>query len=282
VIAVAETRLAFAQLTALFDPGPVREAGIHPTAVVASDAELGEGVSIGAHAFVGPGSRIGAGTAILPNVSIGANVTIGADSVYHSGARICDGVQIGNRAIVHPNAVIGSDGFSFAPDLMSAAAFTADVKLTRVHSLGDVVIGDDTEIGACSTIDRATLASTKIGRGTKIDNQVHVGHNVTIGESCIICGKVGISGSVTIGDRVRIGGGVGIGDHLTVGEEAVIGAGSAVVTNIEARSFVSGYPAVAHARAVERYVYAGRLKRMYEKLDNVASRLDALERTTKE
>ena len=153
--------------------------------------------------------------------------------------------------------------------------------LTRVHSLGDVEIGDDTEIGTCSTIDRATLTSTRIGRGTKIDNQVHVGHNVTIGESCIVCGKVGISGSVTIGDRVRIGGGVGIGDHLTIGDEAVIGAGSGVVTKRGGRVFVSGYPAMTHARASERYVYAGRQKRMYEKLENVASRLDAIEQANK-
>jgi len=239
IITTGEARLAFAKLTAMFDHGPLVEMGIHPTAVVASDATLGAGVRIGAHAVVGPRTHIGAGTAIMPQVSIGADVTIGMQGVFHSGARIGDRSAIGDRVIVHPNVVIGSDGFSFAPDLMSAVAFTPDVTLSRVHSLGNVTIGDDVEIGACTTIDRATLESTRIGRGTKIDNHVHIGHNVTIGESCIVCGKVGISGSVTVGDRVRIGGGVGIGDHLRVGDQAVIGAGSGVASNVAAGVFVS-------------------------------------------
>jgi UDP-3-O-[3-hydroxymyristoyl] glucosamine N-acyltransferase len=277
VITTGAPRLAFAKLTAMFDHGPAREKGIHATAVVAPDAELGAGVSIGAYAVVGARSRIGAGTVIMPQVTIGADVTIGAQGMLHSGARIGDRTAIGDRAIVHANAVIGSDGFSFAPDLMSATGFTADMKLTRVHSLGNVVIGDDVEIGACTTVDRATLESTRIGNGTKIDNQVHIGHNVTIGESCILCGKVGISGSVTIGDRVRIGGGVGIGDHLRVGDEAVIGAGSGVATNIAARTFVSGYPAVPHHRAIEQYIYASRQKRLHKKVDGLATRLGALE-----
>ena len=281
VITTGAPRLAFAKLTAMFDHGPAREKGIHARAVVAPDAELGAGVSIGAFAVVGARSRIGAGTVIMPQVTIGADVTIGAQGMLHSGVRIGDRTAIGDRAIVHANAVIGSDGFSFAPDLMSATGFTADMKLTRVHSLGNVVIGDDVEIGACTTVDRATLESTRIGNGTKIDNQVHIGHNVIIGESCILCGKVGISGSVTIGDRVRIGGGVGIGDHLHVGDEAVIGAGSGVATNIAARTFVSGYPAVPHHRAIEQYIYASRQKRLHEKVDGLATRLGALELANK-
>ena len=281
VITTSAPRLAFAKLTAMFDHGPAREKGIHAKSVVAPDAELGEGVSIGAYSVVGACSRIGAGTVIMPQVTIGADVKIGAQGVLHSGARIGDRTSIGERVIVHANVVIGSDGFSFAPNLMAAIAFTADVKVSRVHSLGNVTIGDDVEVGACSTIDRATLESTHIGSGTKIDNHVHIGHNVTIGDSCIVCGKVGISGSVTIGHRVRIGGGVGIGDHVRVGDEAVIGAGSAVVTNVAAGAFVSGYPAVQHQRAIEQYLNIGRLKRMYQKLGNVASRVDVLERTNK-
>jgi UDP-3-O-[3-hydroxymyristoyl] glucosamine N-acyltransferase len=282
IITAGEPRMALAKLTALFDRGPSRDKGVHPTAIVAPDAVLGSGVSIGPYAVVGAGSRICDGTVILSHVAIGADVTVGMQGLIHAGVRIGDRCVIGDRVIIHPNAVIGSDGFSFAPDLMSAIAFTADVKVWRVHSLGNVVVGDDTEIGACTTIDRATLASTKIGQGTKIDNHVQIGHNVTIGRSCIVCGKVGISGSVTVGDRVRIGGGVGIGDHLAIGDEVIIGAGSAVVTNIDARSFVSGYPAVEHSRAMERYIYAGRLKRLFEKLDDVVSRLGILERMKKE
>jgi UDP-3-O-[3-hydroxymyristoyl] glucosamine N-acyltransferase len=281
VITTGAPRLAFAKLTAMFDHGPAREKGIHATAVVASDAELGAGVSIGAYSVVGARSRIGAGTVILPQVTIGADVTIGAHGVIHAGVRVGDRSTIGDRAIVHANAVIGSDGFSFAPDLMSAMAFTPEVKLTRVHSLGNVAIGDDVEIGACTTVDRATLESTRIGHGTKIDNHVHIGHNVTIGESCIVCGMVGISGSVTVGDRVRIGGRVGIGDHLRIGDEAVVAGGSGVAGNVPAGAFVSGYPALPHQRTLEQIVYASRQKRLHEKVEGLATRLDAIEQTNK-
>ena len=281
VITTGEARLALAKLTALFDHGPAHQKGIHPTAVVAADAKVGEGVSVGPYVVVGPRSRIGAGTVIMPQVTIGADVTIGAQGVVHAGARIGDRCTIGDRVIVHPNVVIGSDGFSFAPDMMSAVAFTPDVTLSRVYSLGNVEIGDDVEIGACTTIDRATLETTRVGRGTKIDNHVHIGHNASIGESCIVCGKVGISGSVIIGDRVRIGGGVGISDHLRVGDQAVIGAGSGVASNIAAGVFVSGYPAVPHHRAVEQYIYASRQKRLHEKVEDLATRLDAIEQTNK-
>ncbi len=281
IIGSSEARAALAKLTALFDPGPVRDAGIHPTAVVAADAMLGDRVSIGAYAVVGARSRIGAGTTLMPHVTAGADATIGANGMFHSGVRIGDRVKIGERVIVHANAVIGSDGFSFAPDLTEPNAFTPGVTVRRVHSLGSVEIGDDVEIGACTTIDRATLETTRIGRGTKIDNHVHIGHNVSIGESCVVCGMVGISGSVTIGDRVRIGGGAGISDHVRIGDEAVVAAGSGVAGNVAAGAFVSGYPAQPHHRSLEQLVYASRQKRLHEKVENLASRLDAMERTNK-
>jgi UDP-3-O-[3-hydroxymyristoyl] glucosamine N-acyltransferase len=281
IIAVGETRMAFAKLTALFDPGPSQDTGVHPTALVAADAELGAGVSIGAYAVVGPRSQIGANTWIMPHVTVGAHVRIGERGLLHSGVRIGHGCTIGDRVIIHGNAVIGADGFSFAPDLMSATAFSAGVKVTRVHSLGNVVIGDDVEIGACTTIDRATLESTRIGRGTKIDNHVHIGHNVTIGESCILCGMVGVSGSVVLGDRVRLGGGVGIGDHLRIGDQAVVAAGSGVGTNVPAGGFVSGYPALPHQRQIEQQLYLGRQKRLHDKVADLASRLDAMEKAIK-
>jgi UDP-3-O-[3-hydroxymyristoyl] glucosamine N-acyltransferase len=278
VIAIAEPRMALARLTALFDPGPPHERGIHPTAIIAPDAKLGPDVCIGAYATIGPRSRIGAGTTILAQVTIGADVTIGGQGLFHSGVRIGHNCRIGERVIVHGNAVIGADGFSFAPDLMSASAFTAAVAVQRIHSLGNVVIGDDVEIGACSTIDRATLESTRIGRGTKIDDHVHIGHNVTIGESCILCGMVGISGSVVMGDRVRLGGGVGVGDHVRIGDQAVVAAGSGVGSDVAPGAFVSGYPALPHARSVEQHLYLGRQKRLHDKVAAMAARLDELER----
>lgn len=281
VIAVGETRVALAKLTALFDCGPPHDCGIHPTAMVAPDAVLGEGVSIGPYAVVGAGARIGSRTTILPQVTIGANAAIGADCLLHSGVRIGHHCRLGDRVIVHGNAVIGADGFSFAPDLLSASAFTAGITVTRVHSLGNVEIGDDVEIGACTTIDRATLESTRIGRGSKIDDHVHIGHNVSIGESCILCGMVGISGSVVLGDRVRLGGGVGIGDHVRIGDQAIIAAGSGVATDVPAGAFYSGYPAQPHQRTVEQHLYLRRQRRLHDKVETLASRLDALERTVK-
>lgn len=278
VIAITQPRLALARLTSLFDLGPRQDRGVHPTAVVAADVELGADVSIGPYATIGPHSRIGAGTTIMPQVTVGAGVSIGANTLVHSGVRIGHDCRLGDRVIVHGNAVIGADGFSFAPDLMSAIAFTAGVTVQRVHSLGNVVIGDDVEIGACTTIDRATLESTRIGRGTKIDDHVHVGHNVTIGESCILCGMVGVSGSVIIGDRVRLGGGVGIADHVHIGDQAVVAAGSGVATNVAPGAFVSGYPAQPHQRTIEQHLYLGRQRRLYDRVAAMASRLEELEK----
>jgi UDP-3-O-[3-hydroxymyristoyl] glucosamine N-acyltransferase len=278
VLTVADPRVALARLTALFDPGPVHNEGVHPTAVVAPDAELEPGVNIGPFVAIGPRSRIGAGTVILSHVSIGAGVSIGARSLVHPGVRIGDRVRIGERAIIHANAAIGIDGFSFAPDMASPTAFKPGLVLTRIHSLGTVEIGNDVEIGAGTTIDRATIEATRIGSGTKIDNQVHIGHNVTIGESCIVCGKVGISGSVKIGDRVRLAGGVGIADHVTIGDEAVVAAGSGVASNVVGGSFVSGYPAQPHHKTVEQFTYLNRQKRLHGKVDELSDRLKSVER----
>jgi UDP-3-O-[3-hydroxymyristoyl] glucosamine N-acyltransferase len=281
LISVDNPRMALARLTALFDPGPAHEPGAHPTAIVAPDATLGEGVSIGPYAVVGPRSRIGARTVILSHVTVGADVILGTHGLLHSGVRIADRVTIGDRVIIHANAVIGSDGFSFSPDLTSPEAFVPGVVVTRVHSLGTVAIEDDVEIGACTTIDRSTIETTRIGRGTKIDNHVHIGHNVQIGESCMICGMVGISGSVRIGDRVRLAGGVGIGDHVELGDEVVVAAGSGVASNAPAGASLSGYPALPHQRTLEHLLYLGRQKRLHGKVDEMSARLEALERLLK-
>ena len=279
LITVDDARLALARLTALFDAGPAHEPGIHPTAVVAPDAQIGEGVSIGPYVVVGPRSRIGAGTVLLPQVTVGADVEIGAQCLFHSGVRIGDRVRVGNRVMIHANAVIGADGFSYAPDLASPTAFVPGVVVTRVHSLGTVDLADEVEIGAGTTIDRSTIETTRIGRATKIDNHVHIGHNVTIGENCMICGMVGISGSVRIGDRVRLGGGVGVADHVAIGDQAVVAAGSGVANNVAANTFVSGYPAQLHQRSIEQFVYITKQKRLHGKVDDISARLEAVERS---
>jgi UDP-3-O-[3-hydroxymyristoyl] glucosamine N-acyltransferase len=265
-------RAALARLTALFDGGPAHGAGIDKTAVVAADAEIGEGASIGPFVVIGPRSRIGAATVVLAHASIGADVTIGEQGLIYSGVRIGDRVSIGARAIIHYNAVIGSDGFSFLP------APAADVP-ARVHSLGTIVIGDDVEIGAASTIARATLESTRIGGGTKIDNHVHIGHNVKIGKACLICGMVGISGSVTVGDHVMLGGGVGVADHVTIGSNATVAAGSGVAADVAPGTTVSGYPAIPHEKTIEVILYSRRQKALHDRVAKLQARVDALEQS---
>jgi UDP-3-O-[3-hydroxymyristoyl] glucosamine N-acyltransferase len=167
VFTLKEPRIALERLTAVFDPGPAHGEGVHPSAVIGADAEIGPHVSIGPFVVVGARSRIGGGSVILSHVTIGAEVTIGANALVHPGVRIGDRIRIGERVILHPNVCIGIDGFSFAPDMASPIVFNPGLVLTRIHSLGTVEVGDDVEIGAATTIDRATIEATRIAKGTK-------------------------------------------------------------------------------------------------------------------
>lgn len=273
VIVAGEERAALATITRLFDTGPAYTPGIHHAAIVASDAVIGEDVSIGPLSIIGARSRIGARTVILPHTMIGADVIIGADGLIHSGACIGDRVVIGDRALIHFNVSIGADGFSFAPQ--------PDRRQRKVYSLGHVAIGDDVEIGAATTIDRATLQATRIGNGTKIDNHVHIAHNVRIGENCLICGMVGISGSVAIGDRVIIGGGAGISDQIRIGSGARVAAGSGVGTNVPPGVTVSGYPAMRHDRTLQALGYLARQKALHNNVAELGTRVNALEQAGK-
>ncbi len=274
-------RVALAILTALFDPGPVHASGIHPTAVVAPDAVIGEGVSIGPVAVVGPGSTIGAGTVLLAQAHVGAGVTVGRDCVIHPGVSLRDGVRLGDRVIIHCNTVVGSDGFSFIPVSNPDGSSNGIERPLRTHSLGTVVIGDDVEIGAGTTIDRATLRETRIGRGSKVDNQVQIGHNVVIGENCVICGMTGIAGSVVIGERVVIASGVGIAPHLTIGAGATITAGAKLAGHVPAGAVFSGSPATPHDRAIGRLADIGRLRQLYPRVDDLRKRVETLENEAK-
>jgi len=271
-------RMALAILTKLFDKGPARSDGVHPSAVVAPDAKIAAGVSIGAFAVVGSRSTIGARTALLAGAIVGAGVEIGRDCLIHPGVSIGDRVRIGDRVVIHANAVIGSDGFSFIPVRNPDGSRNPFDRPVRIHSLGTVVIGDDVEIGASTTIDRATLRETRIGRGTKIDNQVQIAHNVVVGESCLICGMVGIAGSVVIGDRVLLGAGAGVSDNLTIESDATVAAMSGVASRVAAGTVFSGTPATIHNVSIERYVAVGRLRTLYPKVDDLKKRVEALEK----
>jgi UDP-3-O-[3-hydroxymyristoyl] glucosamine N-acyltransferase len=278
VIKVEHPRHALAVLTRLFERPVHRGSGIHPSAVVGPDAQIDDGAVIGPLSVVGPRARIGAGTAILPHVTVGADVVIGRDCLIHPGARIGDRVVLGDRVILQHNVSLGADGFSYAgpaPGERTAGHDMGD--LQRINSLGTVIIGDDVEIGANSAIDRATLVATRIGRNTKIDNLVQIGHNAEIGEDCLICGMVGISGSVHIGDRVMLAGGVGIADHVTIGSDAMIAGGSGVVSDVPPKGEMFGYPAVARKRAFEQIKYLARARALFTEFGELKKRIAALE-----
>lgn len=271
-------RMALAILTKLFDIKPAVTPGIHPSAAIAPSATIAEGASIGPFVAVGAGSRIGAGTVIMAGATIGAEVTIGRDGVIHAGVRIGDRVRMGDRVVAYGNAVIGGDGFSVIPVRNPDGSRNPIELPIRVRSIGTVVVGDDVEIGASTTIDRGTLRDTVIGRGTKIDNQVQIAHNVVLGEAVIVCGMVGIAGSAVIGDRVILAAGAGIGDHITIAADAVVSAGAGVVADVADGTLVDGAPALPRAQAMERFLNVGRLKTLYPKVDDLKKRVEALEK----
>lgn len=215
-------------------PAPLSgETGISSAAHIHADARIEEGAVIEPGAVIGPGVAIGSGTVIAPNAVIAANCRVGRDSYIGPGVSV-QSALIGNRVIIHGGARIGQDGFGFV------AGSTGPEKVPQI---GRVVIQDDVEIGANTTVDRGTLSDTVIGEGTKIDNLVQIAHNVRIGRACLIAGLCGISGSVTLGDGVMLGGSVGLADHLTVGSGAAIAARSGVMHDVPAGERWAGAPA---------------------------------------
>ncbi len=286
-VTIERPRYALARLLALFEIPPFAPAGVHPSAVVEPTARLGEQVSIGAFVHVGPGVEIGDGTVILSHVSIGAGARIGAKCRIHPGARIGERVIVGDRVILQHNVSLGGDGFSYAtpePGSVETARATGRVEarntsIARIPSLGTVILGDDVEIGAGSTIDRGTIAATVVGRGTKIDNLVLVGHNVTIGENCLICGNVGLSGSTRIGNRVVLAGGVGSADHASIGDDSIVMAYAGVVGDLPAGGVFVGQPAIARDEFFRQFRNIKRLGRMHDKLGEIEKRLAAIDPT---
>jgi UDP-3-O-[3-hydroxymyristoyl] glucosamine N-acyltransferase len=210
-------RLAFARAAAMLAEPGESQLGVHPTAIVHKDAKLGLGVGVGPHAVVGRGAAIGARTRLGANVYVGPSVTLGAECQIAANVTIYPHTRIGDRVIVHAGSVLGSDGFGFVRDADSG-------KYEKFPQVGTLEIGDDVEIGANCTIDRGALDATVIGAGTKLDNLVHIGHNVRIGKNVVIAAQTGISGSSVIADNVIIAGQVGIADHVTIEAGAILGA----------------------------------------------------------
>lgn len=251
-IKVKNADLAMSQVLEMFaPPTPLFAIDIHPTATIDETATIGIGTKIGAGAYIGPQVKIGENVTIYPNVTILDECTIGKNTVIWPGAVIRERCHLGNDCIIHPNATIGADGFGFRPCPQRG--------LAKIPQIGNVVIGNNVEIGANSSVDRGKFSSTILGDGCKIDNLVQIGHNSKLGKFCIMAGNSGLAGSVTLGDGVMIGGSASIKDHLTIGDGAIVGAGSGVANNVEAGKVVLGYPAVDARDALKQWAAIKRL-----------------------
>jgi UDP-3-O-[3-hydroxymyristoyl] glucosamine N-acyltransferase len=230
---VKNPRLAFARAIELFHVKPYRATGISERASIGVNASVGADPSIHAFVVVDEDARIGARVTLYPGVYVGKGSIIGDDSIVYANVSIGEKVVIGKRVIVQAGAVIGGDGFGFVTD---------GGKHHKIPQVGGVIIEDDVEIGANSTIDRATLGNTLIRRGTKIDNLVQVAHNVTIGEHCLMAAQVGIAGSSTLGNYVVLGGQAGVADHMTVGDRVTVAGGAGITRDVEPGEVIAGYP----------------------------------------
>ena len=269
----ANAYLAFAHVLTLFTDAPRVALGVSPKAHLGDRVRLGREVSIYPLAYVGDGAGIGDRVTLHGGVYVGSGVQIGDDTLIHPNVTILDQCIIGNRVVIHSGTVVGSDGFGFAQD---------GGRKVKIPQVGNVRIDDDVEIGANCTIDRATLGTTWIERGVKIDNLVQIAHNVVVGEDSIIVAQVGISGSTRIGKQVVLAGQVGVAGHLEVGDGVRVGAQSGVAQSIPAGEVVSGSPAIPHQDWLRNCHIIRRLPEWRKRLMEVEKRLAALEQSTEQ
>ncbi|MEP6922466.1 MAG: UDP-3-O-(3-hydroxymyristoyl)glucosamine N-acyltransferase [bacterium] len=270
MIEVKRPKLAFSLIGTLLHPAKQREPGIDSSAVIASTAELALTVFVGPHVSIGENAQIGAGTRLEAGVTIGDNVSIGVDCVFHPGVTLYDGITVNDRVILHVGVCLGADGFGYV---------RAETGYRKFPQIGTVLIEDDVELGAYTCVDRGAMGRTRIGRGTKLDNLVHVGHNCDIGDRVVIAAQTGISGSVVIEDDCVIGGQVGFGDHIRVLSGAVIGSKAGVLPGKIVRPGVWwGIPIQPLEEYKRLNAHLGRLPQMREELKQLRQRLAELEK----
>ncbi|MDQ2855021.1 MAG: UDP-3-O-(3-hydroxymyristoyl)glucosamine N-acyltransferase [Acidobacteriota bacterium] len=274
ILRATDPYLAYTRALRIFHPETSFQAFIHPAASIDPTASIAANVWIGASAVIGRNVQIGAGVRIYPNATIYDEVVIGNDSVIHSGVAIRERTQIGERVVIHNNAVIGCDGFGYAKDEKR--------HWLKIPQSGRVVIEDDVEIGAGTTIDRASVGESRIGRGTKIDNLVQIGHSCTIGEDTLLCAQVGLAGSSHIGNRVILAGQAGVAGHLTIGDDVVITAKSATSHDVPAGKMISGIPAFDNRDWLRSTAAFRRLGEMQRTIRQLEKRLATIERSSPE
>jgi UDP-3-O-[3-hydroxymyristoyl] glucosamine N-acyltransferase len=257
--------VSFAHAVAVLHAQPRPAPGVHPSAQVDPTAVLGEGVHVGALAVVGPRARIGPRTVLHPHVVVYPDAVIGADCVLHAGAHVRERCRLGDRVVLQNGAVVGGDGFGFARD--------GHGRYHKIPQVGIVVVEDDVEIGALSAVDRAALHETRVGRGTKIDNLVQVGHSVTIGEDTVLAGQVGIAGSSKIGKGVTLAGQVGVAGHITIGDGAIASAQTGIPSDVAAGTLVSGYPAIENRAWLKASAIFAKLPELVRRVRELERRL---------
>ena len=246
LIKVRNSYEAFASLLILVEKSKPKKKGIHPTAIIENSAVIGSDVYIGAYSYIGENCRIGDGTRIYPHVFIGDETTVGKNCLIYAGAKIYHECIIGNNCILHAGSVIGSDGFGFAPQ--------SETEFMKIPQIGNVILEDNVEIGANSAVDRATMGSTIIRKGVKIDNLIQIGHNVEIGENTVMAGQSGVAGSTKIGRNCMFAGQVGIAGHLKVADGTKAGAQAGIAGDIkEENSTILGSPAIDYKTMAESF-----------------------------
>ncbi len=274
ILRVKDPYLAYTRALRIFHPEPQLTAHIHPSAVIDPTARIATHVAIGACAVIGRNVEIAEGVCIHPNVTIYEDVSIGKESTIHSGTAIRERTVIGERVVIHNNSVIGCDGFGYAKDEQK--------RWLKIPQTGRVVIEDDVEIGAGTTIDRASVGESRIGRGAKLDNLVQIGHSCTVGEDSLLCAQVGLAGSSHIGNRVILAGQAGVAGHLTIGDDVVLTAKSATSHDIPAGKIISGIPAFDNKdwlRSTAAFRRLGEIQRTVRELERLIKATDKTDKS---
>ena len=269
LLRVPNAYAALASLLHFVEQTRTQKAGTDPTAFIAPSAQVGEGGYIGHFAYIGEQSVIGRGCRIYPYAYVGDNVQIGDDTTIYPHVTIYNGCVVGSRCILHAGTVIGSDGFGFAPE---------NGTYRKIPQLGNVVLEDEVEVGANTTIDRAVMESTIIRRGVKLDNLIQIAHNVQIGENTVMASQVGISGSTKVGSHCMVGGQVGLGGHIHIGDGTQIGAQSGIISNIDAGSRVMGSPAMPLKTFFRSSIAQRKLPDMYLEIDRLSKEIEELKK----
>lgn len=248
---------------------PRPAAGIHASAVVAASAQIDPSAHVGPLCVIGEGATVSSGAVLEARCHVGAHASVGTDCWLKPGVVVGDYCVLGARCRIQSGAVIGSDGFGFEP---------VNGEIQRIPQIGNVVLEDDVEVGANSTLDRARFSKTVVGRGTKIDNLVQIAHNVRIGRQCLITAQVGIAGSTTLGDHCVLGGQAGVAGHLTLGDRVKLGAQTGLFEDVPADGFMNGTPAVPFGLERRLVVLSRRLPELFKKVDSLAASLDSAKR----